>query len=93
MSQYAPPSVSSPVTAMSHSPVNAQVSLIFVCLFVFFLFRFCFEVRFLVIGKSEIPDVQEALNLIFGTFLTRVSCPASLAHLRDFRAGSLEVIK
>ena len=29
LSQYAPPSVSSPVTAMSHSPANAQVSLIF----------------------------------------------------------------
>ena len=88
LSQYAPPSVSSPVTAMSHSPANAQVSLIFA-----FLFRFCFAVRFLVIEKSEIPDVEEALNLFFGTPLTRVACPASLAHLRVFRAGSLEVIK
>ncbi|XP_015765075.1 PREDICTED: vacuolar protein sorting-associated protein 37A-like [Acropora digitifera] len=26
LSQYAPPSISSPVTAMSHSPANAQVS-------------------------------------------------------------------
>ena len=66
LSQYAPPSVSSPVTAMSHSPANAQVSLIFV-----FLLRFCFKLRFLVGGKSKIPDVEEALNLIFGSPLTR----------------------
>lgn len=88
LSQYAPPSVSSPVTAMSHSPANAQVSLIFV-----FLLRFCFKLRFLVVGKAKIPDVEEAVNLIFGSPLTRVACPASLAHLRVFRAGSLEVIK